>query len=295
MKRSVFYPLMPDSIIRLLSIALFITLSGCRGMLEQPAYETPTASMTPSPSETIIWFPATSTSTLVPTREPEPTENLHPAVGDLVFRDDFSTEGLWSTQSEAGGNITYGKGELTLAVQEPKKYVASLLSDRIVENASIEITSNVTLCKAEDSYGMLIRASNAMNGYRFLVNCQGQVKLEILKSGKAYPLVEWAQSGQVLPGSPFQLRLRIWIVNDEIRFFLNDVFQFSARDATFKSGSVGVFARQAVDTPVTVNFTNLTIHEIKRGYILPKATPKPTATRPGKYQLVNTAVPTQKP
>ncbi|NLF52181.1 MAG: hypothetical protein GX577_13700 [Leptolinea sp.] len=295
MKRSTFFSITKSQIMSLLALSLFLVITGCRGVLEQPAYETPTPSSTPSPSETIIWFPATSTGTLVPTREPEPTEDLHPAVGDLIFRDDFSSEGLWSTQTEEGGNITYGNRELTLAVQEPKKYIASLFSNRVIDNASVEITSNVTLCKAEDSYGILVRASNGLNGYRFQVNCQGQVRLELLKSGRAYSLVDWSQSGQVLPGSPFQLRLRVWIVEDEIRFFLNDNFQFSARDATYKNGSIGVFARQAADTPLTVNFTNLTVHEIESGFILPKATPKPTATRPGSYKLVNTPVPSVKP
>ncbi len=274
---------------------LILLISGCQGVFEQPIYETPTPSPTSSPTATIIWFPATSTATQVPTREPEPTENLHPAVGDLLFRDDFSTEGLWSTKTEPGGHIGYGNRELTLAIQEPKMYIASLFSNHGVENASVEITSNVTLCKAEDTYGMLIRASNPMNGYRFLVNCQGQVRLELLKSGRASSLVDWMQSGQVLPGSPFQLRLRVWVVNDELRFFLNDVFQFSARDATYKSGSVGVFARQSADTPVTVTFTNLTVHEIEGGYVLPKPTTTPTVTRTGKFKPVNTVEPSPKP
>jgi hypothetical protein len=85
------------------------------------------------------------------------------------------------------------------------------------------------------------------------------------------------------------------MVNSELRFFLNDVFQFSARDLTYKSGKIGLFARQAADTPITVSFSNLTVRSIEAGYQLPKATPKPTATRQGKYPLVNTVIPGAKP
>jgi hypothetical protein len=281
--------------VQISALLILALISGCSVAFEQPVYPTPTPSVTPTPTVTIIWFPATSTATLVPTRQPEPTENLHPAVGSLIFRDDFSEKGMWTTQSEPGGNIEYGKNELTLAVQQEKKYIASLYTARDVGNASVEITTNVTLCKGEDSYGLLVRAGNGMNGYRFLVNCQGQVKLELLKSGRASILVDWTQSGQVLPGSPYQLRLRVWMVGNELRFFLNDVFHFSVRDNLYSSGKIGVFARQAAGTPITVNFTNLTVHSIEEDYILPKATPKPTATRQGKYQLVNTPIPSPSP
>jgi hypothetical protein len=272
-----------------------ICLSACSSAANDVITETATATVTPTASQTIVWFPATSTSTTVPTHAPEPTENYHPAVGDVLFKDDFSKGFLWSTKTESGGNISVNKNELTLALQVEKAYVASLYASDDLASASVEITSNVSLCKAEDSYGLLVRASNIMNGYRFLVNCLGQVKLEVLKSGKPSTLVDWMQSGQVLPGSPYQLRLRVWMVKDELRFFLNDVFQFSTRDALLKNGKIGLFARQAADTPITVSFSNLVIRSIDAGYVLPKPTPKPTATRRGQYQPVNTPVPGAKP
>jgi len=292
MLRQTFLRLLPVVTVWLVGLSL---ISACTGQPEEPVYETSTATVTSTSSPTIIWFPATSTSTSFPTRQPEPTENLHPGVGDIYLRDDFSRPALWSSKNGVGGNITIVNNELTLALQEEKAYIASLFTSDDLSSASVEVTSNVTLCKAEDSYGMLIRASNEMNGYRFLVNCQGKVKLEILKSGKPYTLVDWMQSGQVLPGSPYQLRLRVWAVKDELRFFLNDVFQFSARDSIFQSGKIGLFARQAADTPITVSYSNLVIRSIDNDYVLPKPTPKPTATRRGQYQLINTPVPTGKP
>jgi len=276
---------------RIVPFFLLCSLFGCSGLWEQPVYPTSTPSASPTVTETIIWFPATSTATTVPTRQPEPTENLHPAVGDILFQDDFSQKSMWSTQSGSGGKIAFGKEELTLAVQEPKFYLASLYTLPVIKDASVEITSNVTLCKGEDFYGLLVRATNGLNGYRFMVNCMGKVKLEILKMGKPSTLVDWLQSGQVLPGSPYQVRLRVWMVENELRFFLNDVFQFSTRDAIYSDGKIGVFARQAADTPITVNFSNLVIRSIEPGYKLPKATPKPTATRQGRYIPVNTAAP----
>lgn len=273
---------------QVLTAVLVCSLLGCSNTWEQPVYITATPSQSPTITDTIEWFPATSIGTSLPTRQPEPTENFHPAVGDILFQDDFSRKSMWSTQSGNGGKIAFGKSELTLALQKPKLYLASIYSSPVIKNASVEVTSNVTLCKAEDYYGLLVRASNGMNGYRFIVNCMGQVKLEVLKTGKPSTLVDWMQSGQVLPGSPYQVRLRVWMVQNELRFFLNDVFQFSTRDTIYPEGKIGVFARQAAETPITVSFSDLVVRTIDSGFILPKATPKPTATRQGRYIPVNT-------
>jgi hypothetical protein len=136
-------------------------LSACSAAVEEPVFETATSTVTPTASATVIWFPATSTSTSIPTRQPEPTENFHPGVGDVLLKDDFSKIVMWSTKTESGGNISLNKNELTLALQVEKAYVASIYSSEDLASVSVEVTSNVTLCKAEDSYGMLVRASNA--------------------------------------------------------------------------------------------------------------------------------------
>jgi hypothetical protein len=276
----------------IISVMLFLFgLYGCSNLADEPVQNTPTITNTVFPSATIVWFPATSTATQLPTIPAVPTENFHPAVGDIVLEDDFTKVENWSLTSSAGGRITYGRNELTLAVQDPKTYVASLNSVVNFQDGWIETSVNVSLCKAEDSYGFLVRANSPMDAYRFLVNCQGQVKLERLKSGRATTLVDWTQSGQVLPGSPQKVRLQVWVVKNELRFFVNEVFQFSTRDSTLKLGKVGIFARQAAETPLTVSFSQFIIRSIQSGYNLPKATPLPTATSSRKIAPPRTATP----
>lgn len=272
-------------------LVLVFGVPGCTGSSKESVFITATRTQTPSPSATIIWFPATSTATQLPTLLAAPTENLHPAVGEILLKNDFSDVVNWSMASAAGGRIAHGKNELTLAVQDPKTYIASLNSAINIQDAWIDTSTNVSLCKAEDSYGLLIRADSAMDAYRFLVNCQGQVKLERLKFGRAATLVDWMQSGQVLPGSPQKVRLQVWVVKNELRFFVNEVFQFSARDSILTSGKVGIFARQAAETPLTVSFSDLVIRSIQPGYNLPKATPLPTATSSRRIAPPRTVTP----
>jgi hypothetical protein len=58
-----------------------------------------------------------------------------------------------------------------------------------------------------------------------------------------------------------------------MRFFLNGRYQFGITDGTYRSGAVGVFARSAGDTPVTVTFSELSIYDVT--YSAPAATPTP--------------------
>jgi hypothetical protein len=58
-----------------------------------------------------------------------------------------------------------------------------------------------------------------------------------------------------------------------MRLFLNDRYQFTIRNPNYRNGTVGVFARSAGDTPVTVNFFDLVIQEVD--YSPPTPTPAP--------------------
>ena len=75
------------------------------------------------------------------------------------------------------------------------------------------------------------------------------------------------------PGAPGEVRLGVWAVDSELRFFLNGRYQFTVIDNSYPSGAIGVFAQAAGDTPVTVTFSDLVISEVT--YIPATRTPLP--------------------
>jgi hypothetical protein len=75
------------------------------------------------------------------------------------------------------------------------------------------------------------------------------------------------------------VRLGVWALGGELRIFANDIFQFSIRDPLWKSGRVGIFARAAGDTPLTVSFSNLQVQALDASRI-PTPVPSPTITVP---------------
>ena len=141
----------------------------------------------------------------------------------------------------------------------------------------LEITASAALCRGDDQYGLLLRAGSGFNNYRLLANCAGQLRMERLRGGEIALMQDWTSSGELPKGGLLPVRIGIWSLGSEQRIFVNDVYQFSVRDPVYADGQVGVFARSAADTPLTVSFSDLTVHSLNPAAI-PTPTPRPTAT-----------------
>lgn len=265
-------------------VVCLLLLSACLPEPALPATPTPepTVTVTPTVTATVIWFPPTVTPTAIPTRPIEPTEDFRPQVGEKILTDLFVDKTQWQTTSTAAGSVAYGKNELTLAVKQPKGTLYSLRKQPQLMNFYLEIDAQPSLCREGDNYGLLIRSASGQDYYRLLMNCSGLVRLERVKDARFTVLQDWVASGQVPPGGMMRTRLGVAAQGQELRIFLNGVFHFSVKDPVFTSGAVGVFARSAGDTPLTVNFSNLVVYELVAGQPAlnsPTLTParKPTA------------------
>jgi hypothetical protein len=221
--------------------------------------ETPTAAATPSPTETIVWFPPTPTRTLPPTVEVLPTPDLRPIRGPELLVDDFSDAGHWQVSQTADGSIAYGRSELTLAVREPRVALISFRNGPQLDDFFLEITTRANLCRGADAYGLLLRAASADDYYRFLINCNGELRLERIMDGRSLPVQDWVPSGMIPAGSPVELHIAVLASGRQLSFFINDIHQFDISDPVLPSGTVGLYARSAGDTALTVSFSDLLV------------------------------------
>ncbi len=245
--------------------------AGCAPLVTEPTPILETASPTPSPTATIDWFPATATPTPAPIIEQTPTATPDLGLGEVLLSDDFAESGKWQTFQTTAGSAAYGDHEFTLAVSSPKGYLTSLRSQPELGNFYLEVSVNPSLCQIGDSYGLLLRALNEWSYYRWVITCDGQHRLERVKDGFAVLVQDWLYSAQIRPGAEVDLRLAVWMSANQMRFFIDGVEQFSARDPVWTSGRIGFFARAGGDTPLTVNFSNLSARAIT-------ATTLPTST-----------------
>ena len=263
--------------LKIILICLLIFLAGCSSQfLAQPTLiPTDTPSPTLTVTATTVWFPPTDTPTPMPAQVIQPTVDEKPSIENELLVDDFTSQAQWSTGLTPAGSVAFGDKELTLAVSQPKGTLLSLSKVPLAQNYYLEIMVDLSLCKGGDAYGLLLRASSNADYYRYAISCTGQLRLERVKNSQLAIVQDWTPAGQIPPGSPLLLKLGVWSAGSEMRFFINDEYQFSASDPVFTGGVLGVFARSAGDTPLTVSFSDLHLYGLG---VLPTAIPSATPT-----------------
>ena len=248
-----------------------LLLTSCLPLNSIPVTGPSPSTETPLPTSTIIWFPASATPMLEVLPAYTATPEMNPGIGQSIIIDDFSDQSLWDTVISDQASATIKDKHLTLAV-EPGYSIASLRRDVTLRNFYAEITARIGLCRAEDNYGIIIRAAGN-SFYRFVLTCDRMIHVERVKSSTRLIIYNPVPSGDVPSGAPGEVRIGMWAVGSEMRLFVNGHYQFSITEKTFPSGAFGVFAQSKGDTPVTVTFSDLKVYDVN--YIAPIQTPTP--------------------
>jgi hypothetical protein len=226
---------------------------------------------TPLPTATIDWFPASVTPSPQTFSTYAPTPEMRPGLGKTFLTDDLSDKSLWDTAASDQASAAIEDNQLTLAAQS-KIYIISLRHELILDDYYAEITARPSLCRGDDSYGILVRA-NAVAYYRFALSCNGTANADRVSVGTRQILHSPHLSGDVPPGAPGEVQIGVWAVGNEMRLFLNGRYQFSVSDSNYPSGTLGVFVNSAADTATVVSFSDLTIQRVN--YSPPTKTPRP--------------------
>jgi hypothetical protein len=258
-------------------LLVLIVLSACSVFTPPEVDPWPTGTATALPTETPVWFPATATATPAPPASPVPsaTPNQYPGIGDLILQDEFLAGDGWSEFRKNTGSAALGPGELTLSVTDENGYVTIFRSSPTVDDFYMEVQANPRLCQITDSYGLLVRAASGLDYYRFSVSADGQMRADRFKNGNVVVLQGWTPSGQVPRGCPVFLKLGVWAVGDDLRFFVNDVHQFSIEDAGIARGQIGFFARSKSETVLSVTFSELALNWVNQPRTFTTPTPEP--------------------
>ena len=239
-------------------LLLTFLLTACSA-LERPALGTATPlppSPTPLLSPTVVWFPPTVETLPATSLPPTATPDLLPGLGDVLYTDDFTDPKNWSDL----GTDSVREGRLTLAAS-PGVYQISLHQELLVSDFYAEITAHLSLCRGADEYGFLVRAIPAAY-YRFTLNCNGEVKADRIVNSARTPLQLPFTTIDAPHGGPSEVKIAVWAVGREMRFFLNGHHQFTVNDPVMPSGTLGVFVRASEDSPITISFSNLVVRKV---------------------------------
>lgn len=253
------------SVLVILTTSLAI-LTGCAAATALPPTATPTVEIPPTavttPTPEIVWFPPTPTPTTRPTQEFTPTPELITGLGAIILTDTFEDGSAWSLGQTALGATSVLDGSLTIAIAEEKAYLYTVRWQPVLTDFYLSLTASPALCKGQDEYGVLLRVNEDLDYYRFSLSCDGQVRLDRIIGSTASSPKPWYYSGAFPPGSPVVNRLGVWMSGKEMRFFINDIYQFTINDPLITKGSIGLFARSTGGHALTVNFSDLILHAV---------------------------------
>jgi hypothetical protein len=252
-------------------LTMTFVFSACLPSNSAPPTITPLPTDTVVPTQTIVWFPPSATPTLLGVATPTATLEMSPGIGAVTLSDDFSDETLWDTAVSDQGSAAVGNNRLSIAVQ-PGVYLVSMRRESSLSDFYAEITARPSLCRGDDSYGILVRTIGKASFYRFTLTCNGQIYAERISGGVKLQMQEAVLSGDA-PRPPAEVRIGMWAVGGEMRLFLNGHYQFTITDKQFPSGAFGVFVRSAGADLASVTFSDFKVYEVD--YVLPTKTPLP--------------------
>lgn len=245
-----------------LLLILQLAWAGCAQPAAPELVPSPSPSITPSPTSTVEWFPATETPVPQPTAVITPTVPLLEGVGQILFRDDFSSLEDWLIPNTSRGEINLDRGQMNIIIREPKTYLTALRENPEFDSFYAEVEVSTSLCQGKDEYGVIFRAAGPGSYYRYALSCDGAVRLEKLVGGTAVALQPWTPSASVPPAAPSQSTLGILAEGDQLTLFIDQAKQFSVTDPELARGTMGVFARSTGETAVTVSFSKLVVREL---------------------------------
>lgn len=246
-------------------IAVCLTALLIGGCVSSPQEATPTPLLQPTetltPTATIDWFPRTATPTLfIPevTITPMPTL-IDPGYSQIHIQDAFADSNLWMTGPRAQGNITLDDQTLVFALSGAKSELISLSTFRLPGDFFLEVTAEASLCSPDDAYGIIFWRFSEMGTYTFLLNCQGQFRIERQINESLAVLVDWTTGSRIQPGSPSRHQITIWAEAGSLQIYVDSTLQYTLQTRSNLWGGLGLTTRSAGELPETILFSDLIV------------------------------------
>jgi hypothetical protein len=219
---------------------------------------TPLATNTPEPTSTPTPVP-TATATIPPT--PDPNEG----VGDAVFTDNLDGTGgwYWTFEDDAASfRVSLEEKQLNATAKRSGTWRFSTSPDTVkVGDQQIRVSAHTSVCADADEYALLFRgavdAESNYTFYTFKLRCNGAARLELLSGNNVTVLVDWASSPAIRPGAGADNSVTVWAHKDQMRFYVNDQYLFSAQDATLAEGFYGFLLYDRTNGNMSVSWKGL--------------------------------------
>lgn len=214
--------------------------------------------------------PAAPTSTPTPLTPPTatvpPTPDPNEGVGDIVFNDALDGTGnwYWSFEDDAASfGVSGEQKQLNTVAKQSGTWRFTISNDTVkVGNQQIRVNAHTNVCADADQYAFLFRGTtdpetNAYSFYAFKLRCDGSARLELMQGNNVTALVDWTASPAIKPGANADNAITIWANKDQMRFYINDQYVFSAQDTTLTAGFYGFLVYDRTNANMSVSWKGL--------------------------------------
>lgn len=251
-----------------MAMALAGLLGGCLS-IETPVAATSTP-LPPTDTPTFVFPTIAPTATLTPAPTETPTPDMIAGLGPTLFTDDFEQDKGWQLGEDVAGASSLLNGRLVVAVRIPKALRLSLSPLAAVTDFFVQVTARAEVCGPDDDLGLVFRANNSGEHFRFGVDCAGRFSLVRSLQGGSITLLAPTSTSAALPGPLVDNRLAVIAQAGTFMFLVNDIQVASVRDNALTVGGLGVFAQSAASAQMTASFSGFSVRSL-----LSTATPTP--------------------
>lgn len=227
------------------------------------------ASTTPMPPTQLpeVTLAATASPTLAPTStiEVSPTPSSTPTLlptpaAELVFEDDFSTEGKWFTEQNPDFGFEYEDGVYLVYVNLLNGAVWSV-REQSFTNVILEVDAGRLSGAKSGYYGLTCRHQGEDDYYALVIGSDGFYGIIRMLAGEFEFLEQGVDESGIIRSGEAGNRLRAECLGESLILYANGQKLLEVRDDQLSSGEVGLLAGTRKERGIEVWFDNFAIYQ----------------------------------
>ena len=200
-----------------------------------------------------------STALPTPTIMARPTNRAALSFDTVLLSDSFENPQMSSLGTGTSSSATYAfvDGAYQITVMKPQ-YIAWSPFSGSYRNVSVEVDILFDTTMNDTSAGLIFDYQNEKNFYFFSITADGHYALDLQHNGEWIALIDWTESPAIKAVGKSN-RLRVEVLGDRIRLYVNDILLDEASDNTFNSGGMALAVNTFAKSDITVKFDNLLV------------------------------------
>ena len=188
------------------------------------------------------------------------TGNGGTAVPAALYRENFSdSESGWCVDSDSTSALDYSGGKYVFEVNDEEWFVWCNPNENF-DDIHLEVTAENTGDTGDTVFGLMCHFQDATSDFYYAgITADGDYTIRLYQDGEDVILAEG--TSDAVDASAASYTVGMDCANGEIALYLDGDQIDSARDDTYNSGDIGLFAWTGNDAPAEIHYDDLVVTE----------------------------------